>query len=694
MRILFVNHTSRVSGAERSLLELMRRASANSTVILACPDGELLLRAKDAGIQTVPLAFPQFGFAMSFRSSSKAAVRVIKAGLELRRLARQLDVDVIHAGAVRSGLTLACCLFSKPERTVDVRDVLPRRATAFLVRCAIRLSADTIVFNSRFTRDRFGATAPARSAVAYPPIDLTPFLDLPLAADRRRGAPTLGIIGQITPWKGQDDAVRILAALRGRIPGLTLRVVGSPVFEGDAVSFDNAGFDRQLRALALDLGVADAVEFTGESEDVRAEFAKLDCLLVPSWTEPFGRVVAEGMAAGVPVVATSVGGPAELITNGMTGFLAPPRRVAEWVDPVAAVIEDQGLSHQIAEQARKRVKELLGVEAEVSKLPRTRRGEGGQQRPRGRRVSDEMNIVLVSPPILAGDRRRRKLLAGHRARTRAEARSHRARPPHRQWTDRTTHRQPLSTAELRAVLGRCGADRAHSRVQCPTSGHGPARGAGYSRCAKVRLRPDEAPDRGVVFSGACSRDLTPRSGAEPGPHVGRAISSRQPRCSLRGTPRARSDHTVCSPQPVRNRPGRCVRLPQADRIVALLDADADVYEGLGIRRDRIEVCGVCSPASRPVMARDPPRFHIKGPLVVFLGVGDRTRASTCCSSAAPLVATAVQDVTFAFVGPGETVPGIDGVRVVDAGFAPRSTGAAGSKPQTWSAYRQTPRSFR
>ena len=53
---------------------------------------------------------------------------------------------------------------------------------------------------------------------------------------------------------------------------------------------------------------------------------------MPSWYEPFGRVVVEGMAAGVPVVATRVGGPREIIENGKSGFLRRPREPAVWAE--------------------------------------------------------------------------------------------------------------------------------------------------------------------------------------------------------------------------------------------------------------------------------------------------------------------------------------------------------------------------
>ena len=356
MKVLYVNHTSRISGAERSLLELMALVRADAEIALACPPGELAERGRRMGIPTSELSLPELGFSSSL---VPAAARLVRAGLRVRAIARRDGVDVVHAASPRAGLLVACCLLSRPRRVVDVRDVLPRGARAAAVRGALRLTADLIVFNSRFTRDRFGPTRPAKAAVVYPPVDVERLLDLPLPSPTRTSPSVLGVLGQITPWKGQDDAIRILAAVRERFPDARLRIVGSVVFSGGSVAFDNDAFRRRLPLLAAELGVADAVEFVEETEDLRAVFGSLDVLLVPSWEEPFGRVVVEGMAAGVPVVATRTGGPAEIIQDGTTGFLAPPRDPGLWSDLLTRLLADENALASAAARARADVEQQL-----------------------------------------------------------------------------------------------------------------------------------------------------------------------------------------------------------------------------------------------------------------------------------------------------------------------------------------------
>ncbi len=107
----------------------------------------------------------------------------------------------------------------------------------------------------------------------------------------------------------------------------------------------------------------------------------------------------------------------------------------------------------------------------------------------------------------------------------------------------------------------------------------------------------------------------------------------------------------------------------ADRVIGLLDVDAAVYGGLGVRDEQLAVCGVCSPGVAPGGGAElRERFGISGPLVLFLGVRRPYKGFDLISAAAPLVASRRPDVTFAFVGPGPPlVRENDASRLLDIG---------------------------
>jgi glycosyltransferase involved in cell wall biosynthesis len=137
-------------------------------------------------------------------------------------------------------------------------------------------------------------------------------------AQRSDGVLRFGIVGRIARWKGQDVFLRAFAAA---FPdgATTAAIIGAPLFTGD-----DRAFEQDLRGLAEELGFAGRVEFRGFRDDIRAELARLDVAVHASRTaEPWGQTVAEAMAAGLPVVATDEGGPAELIHDGIDGLLVP-----------------------------------------------------------------------------------------------------------------------------------------------------------------------------------------------------------------------------------------------------------------------------------------------------------------------------------------------------------------------------------
>src|SRR5687768_4892209 len=91
--------------------------------------------------------------------------------------------------------------------------------------------------------------------------------------------------------------------------------------------------------------------------------AAADVFALPSWTEGFPLVVLEAMALGRPVVATAVGGTPELVADGETGLLVPPRDVAALTASLKRVLDDEGLRRRLGEAGRRRVAERFSPEA-------------------------------------------------------------------------------------------------------------------------------------------------------------------------------------------------------------------------------------------------------------------------------------------------------------------------------------------
>ncbi len=359
MRVLYVSHTSQVSGGERSLLDLLAGLPADVTPVVACPEGPLAERARSLDVGVRHLPGTDASLRLHPRHTTRAVAQLGRAAVAVRRLSSAVGADVVHANSIRAGLvTAGARRLGAPPAIVHVRDRLPPGRASRLALAAIAGGNDLVVANSRYTAASMSPRATVR--VVSNPVDTARFdptrTDAGLARATLRlsgDVPVLAVIAQLTPWKGQDDAIRLAALLKRRGQPVRLLVVGAATFVSDATRYDNRAYRAGLERLVDELDLRDEVVFTGELEDVPLVLAATDVLLVPSWEEPFGRTVIEGMAMGVAVVATCIGGPAEIVTDGEDGILLTPRRPDLWADAVGDLLARPRHRAQIARRGRR-----------------------------------------------------------------------------------------------------------------------------------------------------------------------------------------------------------------------------------------------------------------------------------------------------------------------------------------------------
>lgn len=375
MRVLFVNQTAQVSGAERSLLALLEGLDGKVERLVACPEGELAAAVRKLGIAHEPIVGTQASFRLHPVHTSRGLAEIGRSALQARRLVARLRPDLVHANTTRAALlALLARHRSGPPVLAHIRDWVPEGRFSRFVLGLVARRATVVVANSAYIAAQFaGLPTQAPVRVIHNPVDLQRFD--PGAVDggavrRELGldgdATVLAVVAQLTPWKGQDDAVRVLADLAGRDRDATLLLAGSAKFAAAGTQYDNLEFERSLRALSEELGVGERVRFLGERSDVAAVLAASDLLLMPSWREAFGRIAVEAMAMGVPVLATDVGGPPEILDSGVEGLLLPPRQPDLWACEVEQLLDDPGLLATMGERARRRAADFeLAVHAEA-----------------------------------------------------------------------------------------------------------------------------------------------------------------------------------------------------------------------------------------------------------------------------------------------------------------------------------------
>jgi glycosyltransferase involved in cell wall biosynthesis len=352
VNVLYLNHTAVLGGAEHSLMTLLAARAQSARARLAAPSGPLEQAAAEINVPFDRIYSVEASLQLRYLDATRAAIAIGRSAIRLASLVQIHDVHVVHANTTRAGLmaTAARRLRRRPL-VIHLRDCLPPGRLSHAVRAILAGQADALVATSRYVAQRFtaglasGRIAPVR--VIDNPVDLERFA--PRGSAVRTESPLLVVIGQITPWKGQDTAIRALPAVLSRLPDARLEIVGEVKFSSKR--FDNHSYLRTLTSLVSGLGLDRHVSFTGERNDVDDIMRRADAVLVPSSEEPFGRTVAEAMAVGTPVIATTVGGPAELISDGVNGLLAPPADPGAWSRAICRLADDPELGARLASRA-------------------------------------------------------------------------------------------------------------------------------------------------------------------------------------------------------------------------------------------------------------------------------------------------------------------------------------------------------
>lgn len=379
MHVVHLVSGAQLGGAETSVLEMvggLRDAHPSWTISVLMPaQGPMLRRLQAQGVHGSVLRFPtplavlgeagRIGTAGDRLRLGAGLLAAIPGALAYSRALRRwlhstgAPPDVVHAHGFKMQI-LAARAVRPPTRLVwHMHDyVTPRRVTLRILR-QFAPACSAIVANSRSvaadSHTAFGPHPPVR--VIYNAVDLNrfapsgPMLDLDATAGvtaAPAGTIRIGLVATFGRWKGHEVFLRALARLPRR-GGTRAYVIGGPVYS----TTDSQQSEADLRRLAIELGLRDEVAFTGAVEDMPAAMRALDVIVHASTApEPFGMVIAEGMATGRAVVASLAGGSAELVQDGTDALGHPPGDVAALADNLQRVVDDAPLRRRLGTAGR------------------------------------------------------------------------------------------------------------------------------------------------------------------------------------------------------------------------------------------------------------------------------------------------------------------------------------------------------
>ncbi len=385
LRVLVVGHTAELGGAELALVRLCAALDEGLDVrVVLLADGPLVDRLAGVGIPvTVLPADPDLVTAsrgsvvgVSWRQVRRlrATVRAVAA---LREAIRTTRPDVVHTTTLKAHvLGLAAARLSGVPVVWQLHDriapdYLPVPVVGALRRLA-RRGPQAVLANSMATATTLPGVRDL--TVAYP--GFAPEQALAEPPQHPPGPAVVGLVGRLSPTKGQLELVRAAPDVLARHPDTLFRCIGAPAFGAE-------DYARVVDAEAGRLGVADRVELAGFVADPAAALDALTvCVHASPVPEPFGQVVVEAMVRGVPVVATDAGGVAEILRDGdgQLGRLVPPGDPEALAAAIVAVLDDVPAARAVARRAHTSALERFDVATTALTVSAVWRRTAGRRR--------------------------------------------------------------------------------------------------------------------------------------------------------------------------------------------------------------------------------------------------------------------------------------------------------------------------
>jgi glycosyltransferase involved in cell wall biosynthesis len=374
--ILFVNGSTTIEGDTRVLINTVATldpARYRAACITTPGPVERALRA----IPGVVVSTASLGPGRALLPGSAGSVLAfLAATVAVLRATRAAKADIVYTYDRTRAAEAAFIAAKVLRRKLIFHAHYPLFLDQRRVRRFVAFHADRIIMISRYVAGMYadagaptgrvrvvlnGAETPSTSAGAGD--GLRSRLGIPA------GAPVIGMVGRLSPYKGQEELIRAAAILRESHPDLRVLICGRDTDEsvwthGPAATSYRAVLDAVCRELSMGdcihlLGFASADELYEASDIVAA----------PSHAEPFGLVVIEGMLAGKPVVSTQAGGVPEIITDGETGVLVEPKNFASLARGMERLLADPALRSRIAAAGRIHAQTAFSIERYAHDFP-------------------------------------------------------------------------------------------------------------------------------------------------------------------------------------------------------------------------------------------------------------------------------------------------------------------------------------
>jgi glycosyltransferase involved in cell wall biosynthesis len=395
MNVLHVIHYPIFGGPHNQsvlLASVLKRFGVRTIILMPDEPGNALERLREMNVDVVTMPLHRVRATLNPRKQFGLAANLPKEVRGIRHVIRSERIDVVQIGGLVNPHGAIAAHLAGAAVVWQLLDTRAPHALRWLMMPLVARMADVVMTTGAAVArahpgvDRLGD----RASVFFPPVDAAAFrcdvVDREGAREQyglKGSDVVIGTVANLNPQKGHEYLIRAAAAVRKDVTGTKLLIVGS--------SYEtHRAYEQSLYRLVerLDLSVGRDVIFAGGLSDVRPALAAMDAFVLSSVPRSEGAptAVEEAMMMGLPVVATDVGAVTEVVDDGVTGYVVPPRNSEAIAEAVVNILRDRTRRKRFGDRGRERavakfsVEECARVHLTAYKLARAHRANPSRER--------------------------------------------------------------------------------------------------------------------------------------------------------------------------------------------------------------------------------------------------------------------------------------------------------------------------
>lgn len=367
LRVAYIDHTAKWSGGEVALFNILTHIGEQiDPLVILAEDGALAERLREKGmdVRIIPLdeSIRSRGRNAVNLGAPAAAFKLLAYGRKLAPLLKAEKVDCVHTNSLKSALYGA--IAAKIAGVPLIWHIRDHIGTPYLkpvvakgIRLLSRLLPNGVIANSHSTLNALELPRSKKTLVVYSAFAKAIGNGIGMRDQKEFN---VLLVGRLAHWKGQHIVLEAAKSFKNE-PRVKFWLAGDALFGEEAYK------QELLQKIKND--ELTNVSMLGHVDDIQGLMNTADLLIHTSVTpEPFGQVIVEGMAAGLPVVASNEGGPVEIVVPGETGLLIEPGDAAILADSIKWMLDHPEERRRMADNGMKRVKEQFVIENTVKDI--------------------------------------------------------------------------------------------------------------------------------------------------------------------------------------------------------------------------------------------------------------------------------------------------------------------------------------